>query len=1082
MNSILDKIKEQSNNLRDYANKCKLNSQDYDTSISSIYAETILQRVNYFIPIPSIINDLEDLIKRKVPRIQQIYILINKLSTNQYELNKSNLQLIEIGIRLALAIQVEGVSSSPEEGLKEVKEIINLDGSIGIELIFTGCIRGAGSSSQLICLIVADYLRLKFGYAKYLVEDDEIERYVIEIFKFSKIHPRQKQPSSDQIKYIVKNCSICISGDPSEIPEVDSFKFLRRITTPRIRGGLCLVITEGIMLKWRKADKMLTPFKMKQQWRWIYGMNQFSSLSTEKIQASYLESILAGRPLLSLDNSKGSLRLRIGRAINTGLGMAGISPITCRLFGFLNVGTQLKTSYPGKALGVAIVDSIEGPTVLLRNKTIIKLTSIKQVDDLYSNIVKIVDAGEILIGVGEFIQNNLSIPALDNCDDIFFDECRQKNLQIPNLNNEETIIQFCIKHDLTLLSRFSPLIFNEDSALYTAFRQEYLTNGFSKNLYSYLEYYAIEHDTIRVKYPKILDLFLNITGPSSKSYTSPLAYLSETCSLKFRLKGTITIGARMGRVESTSICTLKPKAHWLMHPGSGSNYDLSRTSTVQSIIDILGDRSLKLKLKCFRCNVCNLITYKLKHCNQRTKKVAYCRGIREYTDDYSLVSKTEIDNATQYFEYPFKKEIASTCQYLHQGLNGAIKIQTKDKGCKYIEPFSRGYLRAKYDLSTFKDGTCRFNSSNAVLTHFRCRDIGISIIDIKALGYERDYLGFPITSEQQIITLMPQDIIINKTGLQYLYRVTKYLDELCLREYNVKPYYNLQRPTDLLGHLILGLSPHTCIGVTARIIGWTHSNVCFAHPFYHAAKRRNADGDEDVIMLVLDSLLNFSYVFFKRGIGQKMNLPVFITSVIEPREIDQEAHNIDIMNNYPSILYLQNRTPLFIDNTFTTFKDNLNLIEPIYFTHDTSTIDMPTADNKYITIEKMTDKIIDQLNVGSMIRGYNLNTIVEKIIQSHFLPDLIGNMRTFLNQNFKCKICKTSYSAPRLSGKCSCGGTLSLTLYPKSVQKYRDIVLQLAENYTLSEYLNDRLKLLLLELDYTFPLQDIANEGVLDFL
>ena len=55
----------------------------------------------------------------------------------------------------------------------------------------------------------------------------------------------------------------------------------------------------------------------------------------------------------------------------------------------------------------------------------------------------------------------------------------------------------------------------------------------------------------------------------------------------------------------------------------------------------------------------------------------------------------------------------------------------------------------------------------------------------------------------------------------------------------------------------MGLAPHTSVGIVGRIIGYTETHVCFGTPNWHSAKRRDADGDADSIMLLMDSLLEF---------------------------------------------------------------------------------------------------------------------------------------------------------------------------------------------------------------------------------
>ena len=76
-----------------------------------------------------------------------------------------------------------------------------------------------------------------------------------------------------------------------------------------------------------------------------------------------------------------------------------------------------------------------------------------------------------------------------------------------------------------------------------------------------------------------------------------------------------------------------------------------------------------------------------------------------------------------------------------------------------------------------------------------------------------------------------------------------------------KFFDNVKNTDELVGHLIAGLAPHTSVGIVGRIIGFAETNVCFATPIWHSAKRRDADGDADSIMLLMDSLLNFSRQF-----------------------------------------------------------------------------------------------------------------------------------------------------------------------------------------------------------------------------
>ena len=116
---------------------------------------------------------------------------------------------------------------------------------------------------------------------------------------------------------------------------------------------------------------------------------------------------------------------------------------------------------------------------------------------------------------------------------------------------------------------------------------------------------------------------------------------------------------------------------------------------------------------------------------------------------------------------------------------------------------------------------------------------------------------------------------------------------MLVKFYGLEPYYNAANKDDLVGRLICALAPHTSGGVLSRIIGWADCSGGYAHPLFHAAKRRNCDGDEDAIMLLMDGLLNFSREILPANRGGQMDAPLVLTTRLNPTEIDKEALNVD---------------------------------------------------------------------------------------------------------------------------------------------------------------------------------------------
>ena len=102
-----------------------------------------------------------------------------------------------------------------------------------------------------------------------------------------------------------------------------------------------------------------------------------------------------------------------------------------------------------------------------------------------------------------------------------------------------------------------------------------------------------------------------------------------------------------------------------------------------------------------------------------------------------------------------------------------------------------------------------------------------------------------LTSEDQLVEMKHQDTILSRRGGSYLLKVSRFVDQMLAGLYGLEAFYKAADPKDLVGQLVITLSPHTSCGVLNRIIGFADVNVGFAHPYTISARRRNCDGDED---------------------------------------------------------------------------------------------------------------------------------------------------------------------------------------------------------------------------------------------
>ncbi len=230
---------------------------------------------------------------------------------------------------------------------------------------------------------------------------------------------------------------------------------------------------------------------------------------------------------------------------------------------------------------------------------------------------------------------------------------------------------------------------------------------------------------------------------------------------------------------------------------------------------------------------------------------------------------------------------------------------------RYVEHPVKGVLRAKHSLRVNKDGTVRYDATELGTTHFTLEEIGLPIKKAHKLGYTHDFKGKLLTEKTQLVEIFPQDIILpseSSLGIEsagaVLKRVADFVDESLVNLYKLPAHYNIAIESDLIGQLVIGLAPHTSAGIIGRIIGFSNIAAIVAHPMWHAAQRRDLDGEETAIMLVLDAFLNFSRDFLpdRRG-ARSMDAPLVISPILNLKEVDDEVYDLNIAWEYSLDFY-----------------------------------------------------------------------------------------------------------------------------------------------------------------------------------
>ena len=444
---------------------------------------------------------------------------------------------------------------------------------------------------------------------------------------------------------------------------------------------------------------------------------------------------------------------------------------------------------------------------------------------------------------------------------------------------------------------------------------------------------------------------------------------------------------------------------------------------------------------------------------------------------------------------------------------GLDRIPKKIKAVKGLvseeqspEQLEKGILRGLHEVSVFRDGTSRFDMSDVPVTHFRPSEIKTSWKRLVELGYTHDFTGEPLRGENQILELLPQDFIPSSLASDHLLSTCAFVDDLMVRFYGMEPFYEANSLQDIVGHIAIGLAPHTSGGVACRIIGWTDASAGYAHPLFHAAKRRNCDGDEDSIMMLMDGLLNFTQTILPANRGGRMDAPLVLTTRLNPSEIDKEALNVDCAWSYSREFYestLGQPHPKEVRGLVDIVENRLGMIGEIRgygWTHDSGPLDAGPENSSYKTLVTMKDKLEGQLGLGRLLRPVAAERVAKQVIESHFLPDMRGNLMAYTRQKIRCVKCGESYRRMPLAGKCikqksrpsggfaggemdsGCGGNVVLTVSEGAVRKYIQITEDVMEEYGVDDYTKHRVGWMSSSVDSLFNNDRVTVMTLEDFI
>jgi len=214
---------------------------------------------------------------------------------------------------------------------------------------------------------------------------------------------------------------------------------------------------------------------------------------------------------------------------------------------------------------------------------------------------------------------------------------------------------------------------------------------------------------------------------------------------------------------------------------------------------------------------------------------------------------------------------------------------------------------------------------------------------------------------------------------------------------------------------------------------------------------------------------------------------------LNPSEVDKESHNVDVIGRYPPEFYkmcMEGASPTQFAALVDTLGGRLGTAAQYMgfkYTKECSDINLGSHIGAYNRLRTMLDKLESQLDLTEKLRAVDGQTVALKILNSHFMKDIVGNLRAFTKQGFRCSKCNKKFRRPPLKGSCDrCGGPIQMTVHRGGIEKYIESAESIVETYNLGEYYSDRITLVREELDSIFgeaaPEEEQTQFNLTDFM
>jgi len=849
------------------------------------------------------------------------------------------LQAIDAGIRLGFAYQTIGVVASPIEGYTEFKVEKTRDGKEYFKAYFSGPIRSAGTTASCVVLMLIDYMRELFGYAKFDPSEEEAKRYVTENTDYhERISNLQYFPLEEEMLFLAKHLPIQLAGDPTTQLEVSNYKNLDRVETNFVRGGMCLIFSEGLAQKAAKGFRLYNKVKgngiKMTGFDWIPEYlelhEKLTSAKGKKLGDNvpvYIKDLVAGRPIFGHPARSGAFRFRYGRGRTSGFSAASLHPATMAITDdFIADGTQLKIEKPTKGCIVTSCDSIDGPIVKLNNGSVKKLKTRDEARKIYRDVDEIIYSGDILFPFSDVLNRNANLIKPGYVEEWWNLELEKAGGKVGNFYEVELekAVELSKEYKIPLhpsyifywtqisKGQFLDLVNWLNHSIIRGGKVVFPFNKTEQEKFEIgkrgLELLGVEHEVttenvvLSKKDSKALfvnlGLNLNLLKEEEqflkeivkvgdfKKELEVLEIVNSVSEFVIKDKAGVFIGSRMGRPEKAKLRKLTGSPNVLFPIGKEGG----RLRSLQAACEVGKVRSSFPLRYCNKCKK-ETIYPSCEICGGKCVKMFYSREDKEklFEQKEGYVDYCTFDLDINHY---FNKAVESLglgkndLPLLIKGIRG-----TSSEG-HVMEHLAKGVLRARHGLQVNKDGTIRVDGTETPIVCFKPEEIFVSVEKLKEIGYDKDIYGNDLVDKSQILELMPHDILLpccpdsgeEKSDDVFL-KVCNFVDEELEKFYKLKSFHNVKTRNDLVGQLGVFMAPHNCGGVICRFIGFTKTQGLYASPYMHAAVRRDCFDYNTFITINQNGIWN------NRKIGE-------IVEELNPRKIvdGYETKEIEVKN------------------------------------------------------------------------------------------------------------------------------------------------------------------------------------------